>query len=193
MDRGAAEHRAAAVDAVRRLAAAFNALLFIFGFVVLALQPLLPFAPAGKGMLAPTTIFNTAISFFTNTNLQHYAGEQHLSYTSQLLFVVTNMFLSAGVGFCALCAVIRGLRGDADMGNYYVDLWRATAYVFFPSSLVMGVVLDGARRADDARAHNRRADGRSRRDGARDQRCGEAPKHFPRPGRRGDSDQALGD
>src|SRR5580698_2251868 len=119
----------------------FNALLFIFGFVVLALQPLLPFAPAGKGMLAPTTIFNTAISFFTNTNLQHYAGEQHLSYTSQLLFVVTNMFLSAGVGFCALCAVIRGLRGDADMGNYYVDLWRATAYVFFPSSLVMGVVL----------------------------------------------------
>src|ERR1700678_1331051 len=69
----------------------FNALLFIFGFVVLALQPLLPFAPAGKGMLAPTTIFKTAISFFTNTNLQHYAGEQHLSYTSQLLYVVTNM------------------------------------------------------------------------------------------------------
>jgi K+-transporting ATPase ATPase A chain len=119
----------------------FNTLLFIFGYVVLALQPVLPFAPAGKGMLAPTTIFNTAISFFTNTNLQHYAGEQHLSYSSQLLFVVANMFLSASVGFCALVAVIRGLRGDAHMGNYYVDLWRAVAYVFFPASLLMGVVL----------------------------------------------------
>jgi K+-transporting ATPase ATPase A chain len=119
----------------------FNTLLFIFGYVVLALQPVLPFAPAGKGMLAPTTIFNTAISFFTNTNLQHYAGEQHLSYSTQLLFVVANMFLSASVGFCALVAVIRGLRGDAHMGNYYVDLWRAVAYVFFPTSLVMGILL----------------------------------------------------
>jgi K+-transporting ATPase ATPase A chain len=119
----------------------FNTLLFIFGYVVLALQPVLPFAPAGKGMLAPTTIFNTAISFFTNTNLQHYAGEQHFSYSTQLLFVVANMFLSASVGFCALVAVIRGLRGDAHMGNYYVDLWRAVAYVFFPASLLMGIVL----------------------------------------------------
>jgi len=119
----------------------FNMLLFVFGYVVLALQPLLPFAPAGKGMLAPTTIFNTTISFFTNTNLQHYAGEQHFSYTSQLLFVVANMFLSASVGFCALLAVTRGLRGDAHMGNYYVDLWRAVAYVFFPASLLMGVLL----------------------------------------------------
>jgi potassium-transporting ATPase potassium-binding subunit len=119
----------------------FNTLLFIFGYVILALQPVLPFAPAGKGLLAPTTIFNTAISFFTNTNLQHYAGEQHLSYSTQLLFVVANMFLSASVGFCALVAVIRGLRGDGHMGNYYVDLWRAVAYVFFPTSLVMGMFL----------------------------------------------------
>jgi K+-transporting ATPase ATPase A chain len=119
----------------------FNTLLLIFGYVVLALQPVLPFAPAGKGMLAPTTIFNTAISFFTNTNLQHYAGEQHFSYASQLLFVVANMFLSASVGFCALLAVTRGLRGDANSGNYYVDLWRAVAYIFFPASLLMGVLL----------------------------------------------------
>ena len=119
----------------------FNLLLFIFGFVVLTLQPLLPSAPPGKGMLSPTTIFNTAISFFTNTNLQHYAGVVHLSYTSQILFVVFNMFVSAGVGFCALVAVTRGLRGDADMGNYYLDLWRGVAYVFFPASLVMGIVL----------------------------------------------------
>jgi potassium-transporting ATPase potassium-binding subunit len=119
----------------------FNTLLFAFGYLVLSLQPYLPFAPAGKGMLAPTTIFNSASSFFTNTDLQDYSGEQHLSYSSQIFFVVANMFLSAGVGFCALAAVVRGLRGDAHMGNFYVDLWRIVAYVFFPASLLMGVVL----------------------------------------------------
>src|ERR1700689_1371479 len=41
----------------------FNLLLFALGFVLLALQPVLPFAPAGKGMLGPTTIFNSALSF----------------------------------------------------------------------------------------------------------------------------------
>ncbi len=119
----------------------FNTLLFAFGYLVLSLQPYLPFAPAGKGMLAPTTIFNSASSFFTNTDLQDYSGEQHLSYSSQIFFVVANMFLSAGVGFCALAAVVRGLRGDAHMGNFYIDLWRIVAYVFFPASLLMGVVL----------------------------------------------------
>src|SRR5262245_4863935 len=50
----------------------FNTVMFVFGFIVLALQPYLPFAPEGKGPLAPTTIFNTVTSFLTNTNLQHY-------------------------------------------------------------------------------------------------------------------------
>ena len=35
-------------------------------------------------LLSPTTIFNTACSFLTNTNLQHYSGEVHLSSFSQL-------------------------------------------------------------------------------------------------------------
>jgi potassium-transporting ATPase potassium-binding subunit len=120
----------------------FNTVMFVFGFVLLCLQPDLPQHQADKkGMLAPTTIFNTAISFLTNTNLQHYSGEQHLSYVGQIFFVVWNMFVSAAVGFCALTAVIRGLRGDRHMGNYYVDMWRAVVYVFLPASLIMGVIL----------------------------------------------------
>src|SRR5262249_8309134 len=94
--------------------------------------------------LAPTTIFNTVTSFLTNTNLQHYSGEQHLSYFSQIFFVVWNMFVSASVGFCALAAIIRGLRGDKLMGNFYVDMWGAVAYAFVQSSLLMGVLLMAA-------------------------------------------------
>ncbi len=122
----------------------FNTVMFVVGFVLLALQPYLPLNPDDKKMLGPTTIFHTAISFLTNTNLQHYAGEQHLSYFSQLTVILWNMFVSASVGFCALAAIIRGLRGDPHMGNFYVDMWRAVVYVFLPASLIMGVLLMGA-------------------------------------------------
>ena len=40
-----------------------------------------------------------------------------------------------------LLAIIRGLRGDKHMGNFYVDLSRGTAYVFMPLCLVVGVLL----------------------------------------------------
>ena len=121
----------------------FNLVMFLFGYTLLALQPKIDLGlnPEHKGMLAPTTIFNTAVSFLTNTNLQHYSGEQHLSYFSQIFFVIWNMFLSASVGLCALAAIIRGLRGDAHMGNFYVDMWRVCAYVFLPLQPVMGVLL----------------------------------------------------
>jgi K+-transporting ATPase ATPase A chain len=125
----------------------FNTIMFVFGFVVLALQNDLPLNqlkaayPAKDTTLSPTTVFNTAISFLTNTNLQHYSGEQHLSYFSQLVVIIWNMFVSATVGFCALTAIIRGLRGDTHMGNYYLDMWRGVVYVFLPASLIMGFLL----------------------------------------------------
>jgi potassium-transporting ATPase potassium-binding subunit len=119
----------------------FNLVMFLFGYAVLCCQPLLPLNPDDKAMIAPTTIFHTTVSFLTNTNLQHYSGEQCFSYFSQIFFVCWNMFVSASVGLCALSAIIRGLRGDAHMGNFYVDMWRAVVYLFLPASLIMGVLL----------------------------------------------------
>ncbi|MDB5314148.1 MAG: kdpA [Gemmataceae bacterium] len=125
----------------------FSTVMFVFGYLVLALQPMMPLNqkdsvfPDGKGMLSPTTIFNTVTSFMTNTNLQHYSGEQHLSYYSQLVFVLWNMFTSAAVGFCALAAIIRGLRSDPHMGNYYLDMWRVVVYAFVPIAVLTGVPL----------------------------------------------------
>ncbi len=118
----------------------FNSVMFVFSYVVLALQPEMPLNADHKGMLAPTTIFNTASSFITNTNLQHYSGEVHLSDFSQIAVILWNMFVSAAVGFCALAAMTRGLRGDPHMGNFYVDLWRVVAYVFVPFSFVASVL-----------------------------------------------------
>ena len=119
---------------------AFSVGLFVFGFVVLLLQPIAPLNPRGLGMLEPTTIFNTVISFMTNTNLQHYAGETALSNFSQTFFVLPNMFLSASIGFCALSAIIRAFRGEATVGNFFVDMWRVAMYIYVPVALVFGVI-----------------------------------------------------
>jgi potassium-transporting ATPase potassium-binding subunit len=119
---------------------AFSFALFVFGFVVLSLQPIAPLNPRGLGILAPSTIFNTVISFMTNTNLQHYSGDQHLSNFSQIFFILPNMFLSASVGFCALGAIIRAFRGEATVGNFFVDMWRVAIYIYLPVSLIFGVI-----------------------------------------------------
>ena len=118
----------------------FNVVLFIFGYLVLALQPWMPLNPDGKGMLFPSTIFNSVISFMTNTNIQHYSGDVQLSNFSQIFFCIYNMFLSASVGFCALVAIIRAFRGESTLGNYFVDMWRVLVYLFVPAALIFGII-----------------------------------------------------
>ena len=120
-----------------------NALMFLFGYLVLATQPWHPafLNPDGKGMLSPTTIFNTACSFLANTNLQHYSGEVHLTYGSQIFGILLKQMLTPAVGLAALLAVTRGLRGDKHLGNYNLDLWRGLVYVAVPLSLVVGAAL----------------------------------------------------
>ena len=118
----------------------FNTLLFVYGYVVLSLQPWMPLNPDGKGMLFPTTIFNSVISFMTNTNLQHYAGDVHLSNFSQIFFCIFNMFVSAAVGFAALVAIIRALRSDSTLGNYFVDMLRIIVYMFAPIALIISLI-----------------------------------------------------
>ena len=121
----------------------FNVVAFLIGFAVLALQPFHPhfLNPDGKGMLAPSTIFNTMCSFLSNTNLQHYSGEVHLSYGSQLFGIAWSQFISPVIGLAALIAMIRGLRGDAHMGNFYLDMWRGVVYLFVPVAFVVAVLL----------------------------------------------------
>ena len=62
-------------------------------------------------------VFNTVCSFVTNTNLQHYSGEQNLSYFSQLGCVVWLMFVTPAVGLAVMLATLRGLRGRLAPGR----------------------------------------------------------------------------
>jgi K+-transporting ATPase ATPase A chain len=119
----------------------FNLVTFVVGFAVLTLQPYLPLNPDGKGILSPTMIFHTVVSFLTNTNQQHYSGEVHLSYFSQIFFICWKQVLSPIIGLAALLAIIRGLRGDSHMGNFYVDLWRGMTYFYVPLCLIVAALL----------------------------------------------------
>ncbi len=117
----------------------FNTLLFVFGYLVLALQPWMPLNPDHKTLLAPSTIFMQVVSFMTNTDLQHYSGDQHLSNFSQIFFGIANLFISAAIGLSALVAIIRALRSDSSLGNFFVDMWRVMVYMFVPAAFVFAL------------------------------------------------------
>ena len=118
----------------------FNVVLFVFGYIVLSLQPWMPLNPRGLGLLSPTTIFHSVVSFMTNTDLQHYSGDQHLSNFSQIVWAISNLFLSAAVGLSGLVAIIRALRSDSHLGNFFLDMWRAVMYMFVPIAFIVAFI-----------------------------------------------------
>lgn len=119
-----------------------NAVMIFAGYLILRLQGSLFLNPNGTGVMEPTLAFNTIISFMTNTNLQHYAGESGLSYLSQTLVIIFMMFTSAATGYAACMAFIRGITGTGkDMGNFYEDMIRIMTRVLIPISIVIALIL----------------------------------------------------
>jgi K+-transporting ATPase ATPase A chain len=119
----------------------FNLAMFVLVYVILTTQGVHPLNPDGKAALEPSLAFNTSASFTSNTNLQHYSGEQSLSYFSQLFAMMWLQFVSAATGIAAVTALCRGLAGRTQLGNFYQDLWRATGLLLLPLSLVVATLL----------------------------------------------------
>ena len=117
-----------------------NACLIFVGYLILRLQATSLLNPNGVGGMEEALSFNTIISFMTNTNLQHYAGESCLSYLSQMLVIIMMMFTSAASGYAACMAMIRGLLGKP-MGNFYVDFIRIITRFLLPMSFFVGLFL----------------------------------------------------
>ncbi len=111
-----------------------NVFMWLATWTIVTLQQYLPLNPDGIGNMEPTLAFNTISSFTTNTNLQHYSGETGLSYFSQMFTISFLQFVTAATGVAAAVAIIRGLAGNRlkTLGNFYVDLTRATVRLFLP-------------------------------------------------------------
>ncbi|MEK6703227.1 MAG: potassium-transporting ATPase subunit KdpA, partial [Planctomycetota bacterium] len=121
----------------------FNALGFGVVFALQVLQSSLPANPQGLADVEPSSAFNTAISFVTNTNWQGYGGEVTMSYLTQMLGLSVQNFLSAATGMAVLVALIRGLvkKHSTDIGNAWVDLTRSTLYILLPLSFIFAIFL----------------------------------------------------
>lgn len=119
----------------------FNALGFALLYALMRLQGLLPLNPQGFAGVAPDLAFNTAISFVTNTNWQAYAGEQTMSHFTQMAGLAVQNFLSAATGIALALALVRAFArsGAATVGNFWVDLTRATLYVLLPIAILLAV------------------------------------------------------
>jgi K+-transporting ATPase ATPase A chain len=131
---------------------ALSLVSFLFVYVIQRLQGFLLLnpmgfstghAPGNATAMTPDLAFNTAVSFSTNTNWQAYGGETTLSYFVQMAALTVQNFVSAAAGIAVAIALIRGFarRQANSIGNFWVDLTRATVYVLLPLALAFALFL----------------------------------------------------
>ncbi len=116
-----------------------NTVMILIVYVIFRLQGMLPLNPSGVASMEPTVAFNTAISFMTNTNLQHYSGETGLSYLSQMIAIVFMLFVAPATLFAVAIAFMRGLASKP-LGNFFVDLVRAITRILLPIAFVSALI-----------------------------------------------------
>ncbi len=120
----------------------FNSVGAVFLYFLQRLQTWLPLNPQHFANVAPDSSFNTAVSFITNTNWQGYSGESTMSYLTQMTGLAVQNFLSAATGIAVALALIRGFarHSNTTIGNFWVDVTRATLYVLLPLAFIFAFV-----------------------------------------------------
>jgi potassium-transporting ATPase potassium-binding subunit len=121
----------------------FSAATLLLTYALERVQLHLPLNPQKMVAVAPDLAWNTAISFTTNTNWQSYTPESTMSYLTQMLGLATHNFWSAAVGIALAVAFIRGIarREARTLGNFWVDITRATLWVLLPVCIVYSLAL----------------------------------------------------
>jgi potassium-transporting ATPase potassium-binding subunit len=124
---------------------AFSAFSAVLLYAIQRLQVWFPFNPQGYGAgnVSPDLGFNTSVSFTTNTNWQSYVPETTLSYFVQMAGLTVHNFTSAAAGLAIAIALVRGFARQSvkSIGNFWVDMTRATLYVLLPISIVAALAL----------------------------------------------------
>ncbi len=124
---------------------AFSIISFVFVYALQRFEGVLPLNPQefNHTNVTPDLAFNTAISFLTNTNWQSYSGENTLSYLVQMAALTVQNFVSAAAGIAVAIALVRGFARQQvnSLGNFWVDLTRATLYILLPGALLAALIL----------------------------------------------------
>ena len=119
-----------------------NLIWLLIALFVLTNMSWLPLNPDGNPSMSGDLAFNTAVSFITNTNLQHYSGETGLSYLGQLSLMLWQ-FISAGCGMAIAGTVFLAMREKTiqQFGNFYYLFVRSCTRVLFPLALILATFL----------------------------------------------------
>ncbi len=121
----------------------FSGMSMVLLYLIERVQQWLPWNPQKFGAVAQDLAFNTAASFTTNTNWQNYAGEATMSYLTQMAGLAYHNFVSAAVGIALAIAFVRGIarREKETIGNFWVDMTRATLWLLLPMCIVYALAL----------------------------------------------------
>jgi potassium-transporting ATPase potassium-binding subunit len=118
-----------------------NMIVVVFVIFVLTLQNFFPSSQHVNG-LPLDLAFHTAVSFVTDTDLQHYAGDQQLSNVSQMIAITFTMFVAPASGIVAAFAFIRSfIRKNFGLGNFYMDFIRVILTLLLPVAIVSSLLL----------------------------------------------------
>ena len=119
-----------------------NVVWFILAMLVLMNQSWLPLNPDGNPSMTADLAFNTAMSFISNTNIQHYSGETAVSYLGQLTLQFFQ-FVSAGTGMavCVIVFVAMKEKTTDKLGNFYVYLIKSCTRILLPISIIGAIFL----------------------------------------------------
>ena len=121
----------------------FAGTLLLYG--ILRMQQFLPwfFPQYHTTPLSPDLALNTAISFSTTTTWQAYAGENTMSYFSQMVGLCSQNFLASAAGLAVGVAFMRGLARQLSgtLGNFWVDLTRTLLWILLPGALLGALLL----------------------------------------------------
>ncbi|HMG15815.1 MAG TPA: potassium-transporting ATPase subunit KdpA [Saprospiraceae bacterium] len=119
-----------------------NLFWFLISMFVLMNMSWLPLNPDANPSMSADLAFNTAVSFITNTNLQHYSGETGISYLGQLLLMLWQFVSAAtGIAICAVVFIAMKEKTTDKIGNFYNFFVRSSTRILFPLAFVLAVIL----------------------------------------------------
>jgi potassium-transporting ATPase potassium-binding subunit len=119
-----------------------DGIVAVIFFVTVIIQNYLPLSTPGLEGFSFDLAFMQASSFITNTNLQHYIGDQQLSNLSQMIGVTFVMFVAPASAIAASFAFIRAfIRKNFGLGNFYVDFTRIIVTLLLPVAFISSLLL----------------------------------------------------
>ena len=130
-----------------------NVVIAVLVFAVFMTQAWLPLNPDHVPNMRWDTALHTMVSFLTNTNQQHYAGQAQLSYLAQMTGITGLQVVTPMMGLALAVATLRALfsapgggaseRDDRHIavGNYVVDVVRLCVRFMLPLCLLWTLLL----------------------------------------------------